>query len=402
MRAVRLLAVGAALMVTAGWAHGRLAAERVRTVAGPIHDRIVARGIVVPVDGVVEVRPRIDGRVVEVMVREGDAVVAGQVLAHFDPVELTPELRGREAEGRAAAASAVAIAEGARREEIAALDAESTAAKLAWELDAERARRAEELFASQALSRAALDEALQADRIGRARFEVATSRLRLARAGGRSAEVRAARERSEAARAATAQARHKLGLTRIVSPVAGQVVARRIDPGDTVLAESSPPLFEIADAARTELRIEVEELDARNLAVGLPATVTLPGGRTLVGHGRTCRVNPRLERRTIDVDLARLRADGLVRAAWMEWADGDGASLPLGQRVDVVLELPSRPAGGLLPRCAVRVRGGRALVRVPWGPWVNERPVELGAVSADLVEVRGLEPGTTVLAWDRP
>jgi hypothetical protein len=117
----------------------------------------------------------------------------------------------------------------------------------------------------------------------------------------------------------------------------------------------------------------------------------------VLGNARIAKLSARLERRTIDADDARVRAEGLVRAAWLEWTEREAPALALGQHLDGIVQLGSRQASALVPRSAVAVRDGRATVRVPFGPWASERDVELGAADDRNVEVRGIEAGTRVL-----
>lgn len=51
----------------------------------------------------------------------------------------------------------------------------------------------------------------------------------------------------------------------------------------------------------------------------------------------------------------------------------------------------------MVPRSAVRVRDGRAVVEVPWGPVTRDVPVKLGAADGRNVEVSGIGVGTRVV-----
>jgi hypothetical protein len=88
----------------------------------------------------------------------------------------------------------------------------------------------------------------------------------------------------------------------------------------------------------------------------------------------------------------------MVRLAWLEWErQTDIQMLPLGQHVDVTIELPPRQAAVLVPRGAIEIAEGHATVRVPFGPWSTEKKVEIGSADDRYVEVRGLSAGTRVL-----
>jgi multidrug efflux pump subunit AcrA (membrane-fusion protein) len=374
-------------------------AERAVTVAGPLHERVIARGVVMPTGGIAEVRSLASGRVVRVLVREGERVEAGQLLAELDEGPLSAEVARREAEGRALAADAQAIAEGARPAERQALEGEVAAARADWEAAQQRADRDAALLASSAVSDQQARDSRRAEQVAKAQLDAALARARAARVA-RPASLEAARHRLAATQASVEAARRTLDRTRLLSPIAGVVLVRRADPGDTVREEAAQPLFEIADPSQLEIRAEIDEAHASKVAASMPVTVLLPGGREPIGRGRLGRVSARLERRTIDADDVRVRADGLVRAAWVEW-DGPPLDLPIGQRVEVHVGLPSRQVATLVPRRAVRVRDGKAVVAVPAGLWTSERAVELGAADDDSVEVRGLADGTTVLLTEK-
>lgn len=396
--AIALLA-GAGLLVSLG-AINRSWAERALAAPGPLSERLIARGVVAPIDGTAEVRSLASGRVVQVLVREGERVKAGQLLAEIDGGPLSAELARREAEGRAFAADANAVAEGGTlASERQALESEAQAARADWEAAKQRADRDAALLASSSVSEQQAHDTRQAEQIAKARLDSAEARARAAR-NGRPAAVEAARHRVAATQASVEAARRTLERTRLVSPIDGVVLVRRVDPGDTLLEENPQALFEIADPSRLEIRAEVDELQASKIAASMPVTITLPGGRETLGKGRLGRISARLERRTIDADDARVRADGLVRSAWVEW-EGTPLALPIGQRIEVRIELPARQVSALLPRRAVRVRDGKAVVTVAAGLWTSERDVELGASDNASVEVRGLAEGTSVLVTDK-
>lgn len=388
---------GVTLLILAG-VIASTRAQTTQVVAGSVNDRIVARAVVVAEGGIAEVRARTDGRVLRVLVREGDTVEVGQLLAEIEGEALEAELARVEAERSAAAASVKSMAEGARVEERLALEAEVRAARKDLELAEDRAARLKKLREIGGGTEVDEKEAVHAVDVTKARLEAAEARLKLAKAGGRTTDVRALEARVAAAEAAIAAAKTGLASTRLTAPIAGVVLARRADPGDTLTmgsASTSPPLFEIADTSHTEVRVEVEEADAMRVAAGVPVTLTMPGGGNVVAKGRVARIGARLERRTIGVEDARVRADAQVRAVWVEGATAAG--LPIGQRMEAVLELSPRQVQAMVPRSAVRVRDGRAVVEVPWGPLTRNVPVKLGAADDQNVELFGVEVGTKVV-----
>ncbi len=393
--AAAVVIVATCCVLTVAWAVQRAGDDVATAGPGTLQERVLARAVVVPVDGVAEVYPRVEGRVEQVAVREGDRVEAGALLAVVEAGALQAELARREAEARAAEEGLRLVAEGLRPEERTALDAEARAASREADLAGDRAARQSRLDAAGTSTEAAQRQAQIEWDIAKARQDSAEARLRAARSGSRPAEVQAARARLAAAEAAVAQARDEAARARIVAPRAGVVLARRIDPGDTISlqGQAAPEaVFEIADPGRVELRFEVEEVDAARVVPGLAVTVTTPGNQRVLGKTVVDRVAARLQKRAIGAQDARERAESQVRGAFAP-LDGIGDLPPIGTRLEAVVDLPPRTVDVRVPREALRVRDGRATVRVPAWPWDRERTVELLAGDERYAEVRGLEAG---------
>jgi multidrug resistance efflux pump len=369
--------------------------------SGFVDQRAVADAIVEPADGVAEVRARTDGRVARVAVRVGDHVHAGDLLAEIEEDALVAEVSQRDAERRAATAQADVVREGARPEERAVTQAEVEAQRRELALAQDRATRQARLQQGGGTSDAAQAEAERGLEIARARLATVEAQLVLVRAGGRQAETRTARARADAAEAALRLARSELSRTRLVAPVSGVVLARRVDPGDTVTGSATGgpplPLFEIADSERLEARLELEGHDASRLQPGQTVTFTPEGGGETLATATLTRLSPRMEPRTLGLGSSRVRADGSVRTAWTLIAGAAAQRLVLGERLDASIVLAHRRAEARLPRAAVQIRDGRAVVDVVWGLFVRELPVVVRAADESFVDVRGVTPGQHVL-----
>lgn len=150
------------------------------------------------------------GRVVEVRVREGDLVQAGQVLAQIDIEELTAQKREAEAElQRARDAQRTATAELAQRE---------SELRLA-QADHARSRR---LAPSGAISAQELDQ-------DRTQSETAAAAVRAAQ--------EQLRERESAIAAATASVQRiqtQIDESTLSSPIRGRVIYRLAEPGEVL------------------------------------------------------------------------------------------------------------------------------------------------------------------------
>ena len=254
----RWLAVGvvASLLVTGGglaWQRAR-APKPVTFVTAPLTkgelvQTVTAVGTLAPVDAV-DLGAEVTGRLVRVLVDVNDHVEAGQVMAEIDPEQLEARVRQSQAQLESANASQVS---GRVSLKEAQLKAERTA-----ELFTENVVTGDE----NDTARAALDRA-------QANLAVSTAQTVVA-----SADLSSAR--SQLARAV------------IRAPIAGIVLSRAIEPGQTVTAGfQTPVLFTLArDLSKLELSVEVDEADIAKVREGQTASFVVDAypGRTFASR----------------------------------------------------------------------------------------------------------------------
>jgi HlyD family secretion protein len=91
------------------------------------------------------------------------------------------------------------------------------------------------------------------------------------------AVLQSARSQVEQARATLAVDRTNLAKAVIRSPINGTVLARKVEPGQTVAATlQAPVLFTLAeDLTKMELHVDVDEADVGQVKAGQPATFTV-------------------------------------------------------------------------------------------------------------------------------
>lgn len=241
---------------------------RTATVArGNLREEITANGVINPVR-VVNVGTQVSGTVQALYADFNDKVAAGQVLLRLDP---------------ALFASALA------QSEAGLANARATAA-----LQAANARRAEEL--------------VKKDYISRQDYETALASARTSAASVAQAQARVKQDRAN------------LDFSVIRSPVAGVVISRQIDIGQTVAASfNTPTLFQIArDLTEMQIEAAVAEADIAKVKPGqeVDFTVDAYGGRRFRGTVQDIRLNPTTQQNVVTYTV-------IVRAA-----NPDGALLP--------------------------------------------------------------------------
>lgn len=396
----KLALLGLALIVAVfAVQYCRLAADTVTVEQGNVQRYVLSRATVVPQQGISQVRTRLDGTVLTVHVREGDTVAQGQLLAEIEADVFEAKLSRIEAEYTAMRETAIAVAKGARAKEREAIAAQVEAATFELEIARRRAEREQKLHASGSSSDAKMEEAGRDVEIKAARLDFERARLDLARSGGNPHEAKSAEAKAIAAQAAIVLAKKQLSWTRIVAPVAGVVLSRSVDPGDTIAAPvgvEAGALFEIADTSRTEVRVEVEETDVRRIQIGQKVKLMFPGGKNQYARGHIVRRGARMTQRQIGGDPANIRADSLILPVFVELDLADPIHLPIGQRLEAHIELDKGAVAKRLPRNAVAIRDGYAFVELREGLWRTKKRVELVMADGEHVEVQGIDLGTEV------
>lgn len=302
------------------------------------------------------------GRVLEISVDVGDRVEPGQVIGEMDPVDLDERLGAQDAALMRAAAT-VRVAEA----QVSELRAKTTFAE-------SQARRFETLVQSGAVSREAFDASQQ-------ELHVAQSGLKAALATVSSSKHEYDRLKSEGAGIS-----RQREIVRLVSPVAGLVTRRLVEPGTTAVAGQA--VVEIIDPDHIWVNARFDQLRASGLTAGLPARVVLRSRSSEALLAHVYRVEPVADAVTEEL-LAKVVFDSLP------------TPLPaIGELAEVTVDLPALPPALTIP--------GSSVLRIKntLGVWVVEGgetefvPVELGLGDLDgLVQVRkGLRPGQTVVS----
>jgi HlyD family secretion protein len=336
----------------------------------------------------VNVSAKVTGRLVSVLVDQGDLVRAGHVLARLDQAEHLAQVAQAEATVQRARLTVAAQEVAVRKAGAGVHAAEAAVGRLraTESLARVNAERWRQLHQEGGVARVEMDvrvteaaaageelKSLEAQRRA-AQEEVAVVQATLAML----------RQEVRAAEAALAATRARAADTEIRSPLDGVVVSRDLEAGAT--AAPGVSILKIADPRTAWVTVHVDEREVGGLAVGQPAEValrSLPGRRL---SGRVARIRRESDRVTeqLAVDIAFAEPP---------------ARLTLGEQAEATV----RPAG----RQGVLAVPLGALMRSADGPGVWTvargrlafRAVKLGLVdAAGWAEVLdGLGPGDEVV-----
>jgi RND family efflux transporter MFP subunit len=300
-----------------------------------VADAIDLAGAIAPLpDRDALVAPQVGGRVVRVLVREGDAVADGQVVAQIDAALLGDQARETEA--------ALARARAERT------NADATLA------------RAQRVFEHGIAARQEVDDA--------------TARAASARAAEAEADAVAQRNRRQVERAT------------VRSPMAGVVLKVFRRPGELVDGTPATPVVEIADPSRLELVASAPAADVVRLRAGQPATIAVAALPGSAWTGEVAVVSPAVDRAT---------GLGTVRVSL---APSDAPRPPVGVLGSARVVAGEARLAAAVPPAALRGSGGQTEVVVCGADGVaHVRAIRRGADAGDRVEVEGVTPADSVV-----
>ena len=276
MSKLKLIILLVLVVVLAGGGFLALRAQAVSVVIaerGELRQAVVASGRVRTPQRI-EVAAQITGRVISVEVQEGAVIVPGQTLLRLDDSEwkagvaqAQATLAQNEARLQQVGEVGLPVAEQSLRQ----AEANATQARKQYE-------RIQELVAKGFYSPAQLDDAKRSQEVAASQWQSAQLQAASNRPSG--SDARVARSNVAAARAALAVAEAKLAYTTLRAPVAGKVLTRTVEPGDTV--QPGRLLLTLAPAGATELTAQIDEKNLGLLELGQKAQASAdayPGER---------------------------------------------------------------------------------------------------------------------------
>jgi RND family efflux transporter MFP subunit len=295
----------------------------------------------------VDVVPRTGGRITAMLVKMGDPVRKGQVIARIEDREIVEQVRQAEASHQ--------VAEATIRQRDADLNLAQT--------NVERSRN---LYARQLLPKQTLDDAEARYLSSIAALDL--SRAQLAQSAARLEELRI-----------------NLGNTNVVSPVNGFVGKRNLDVG--AFASNNQPVASVVDISSLRLVANVVEKDLRAVSVGDSAQVEVDAYPGEKFPGRIARLAPVL--------------DPATRTASMEVEiPNRGNKLKPGMYARVDLTVEDKNNALVIPKIAlVDSQGERGVYQPSADNKAKFKAVKVGIENNDVAEIlEGLSEGEQVVS----
>jgi HlyD family secretion protein len=310
------------------------------------------------------VSTKIAGRIAEMRVDQGDAVLAGQLLLRLDDSEFRQQVEI----ARSALDAAKATVE--------RVQADAVRAQAILEQSRIEFRRREALFTSRSIAANEIDKRKE-------ELKVAEADLEKTRAA-----VVESRKNLLVAQNTVDYQLARLGDTLIAAPFDGLIIRRDRDPGDVVVPGTS--IFLLISTRSLWVRAWVDETEMQRVNEGLRARVVFRADPETSYRGRVARLGRETDRETreflVDVGVERLPEN---------WS--------VGQRADVFIETARKEKATLVPsQLIMRSQGKIGVVANRDGRAVWQT-VSIGLRGQTHVEiVEGLAPGEIVVQMQGP
>jgi HlyD family secretion protein len=274
-----------------------------------------------PLQGIVELEEtpvgfELGGRLTQLLVKEGDVVELGAVLARIDDGLERSSRDAQAGQVEVARQQAGAVKAGARGEEVRSLQARVDAAKATEALLQKQVARERTLVEKGAIAQASLDDIEAQLTRASAERDSLEHNLKLLRQGARHEDVSVAEARAQAATAALEMNDARLVRHELRSPLRGTVLDVNFELGEVVGAAA--PVVTLADAQHPYVDVFVPEAEIARVSVGQTAQVKIDAlNSELSGHvehiARRTEFTPRYlfsekERATLVVRV-RVRVD---------------------------------------------------------------------------------------------
>ncbi|MDZ4203108.1 MAG: efflux RND transporter periplasmic adaptor subunit [Gallionella sp.] len=306
--------------------------------------------------------PTITSRVKNVFFDQGDKVVAGQVLAEMDPVDLDDKLAGsqRVVEKTASAIQAVL--------------AQESEAQSRLKTNTATATRYQELRKSGFVSQEMFDAKLHEKNAAASALAAASANLAIAR-------DEHARAQADARGIGKARAQ-----TRLISPINGVVAVRLAEPGSTVIG--GQVVIQVVDPNSLWVETRIPQQQAGLVRVGQVAEVVLRSQAHTLFAGNVVR---------IDMVSDAVTEERIVNVTLLN------ANASIGEYAEVTLKLPDLNDAHSIPSAAVK------RVDKVSGVWVLQKgevvfkPVKIGLSTMDgrTQILDGLEEGDEVIVYSQ-
>lgn len=350
-----------------------VAVETAIAETGSLEDTIEYTGTTQPIR-LVSLRSQAEGRLMNLEVDVGDAVVQGQSLGQIDDRLLAAQLNQAEAE-LAALQSEVAQAES----EVSDAQAQVGQARAELQQAQSDADRLQSLFESGAGTEQSAEQARTAAVTAEQAVRSTEEQVRTRRQA-----VIAAQGRVEAQRSVVSEENERRQYSLLTSPLNGAVLERVSEPGN--LVQPGDEVLTLGDFSAIKVIVQVSELELASVRTGQSVQVRLDAFPDQDFRGQVARISPAADptARLIPIEIALPNPEGRIGSGLLARVQFQSE-----QTARVVVPETALAAAGQENEATLFVVAGKAETAK-----AVARSIQIGNRANGQVEIRaGLKPG---------
>jgi multidrug resistance efflux pump len=309
----------------------------IEPASNPFPNSVAGAGMVEPESENISIGTPLPGIVVEVFVKVGQRVKAGDPLFRIDDRDRKAELAVREAALADATAELERLKAMPRPEELPAAEAKVREAKADWENWEQQWARGEKLVTDRTMTLEEFQERKQSAIAARERYNKAVADYNLLKAGTWQPDLRVAQAVVDRAKAQVEQAQTELDRLTVKALVDGEVLQVNVHPGEFVGTPPERALVVLGSTKQLHVRVDIDEYDIPRFVPDAPARAVLKGQSTDFFPLRFVRIEPYvIPKKSLTGDNTE-RVD--TRVLQVIYAvDATDKRLFVGQQVDVFID----------------------------------------------------------------
>jgi len=344
-----------------------------------------AQGVALTATGLVEAKRDTQlafgtsGKIAQVLVKKGDLVTQGKVLASLDGSYYQSAMTAAAGQVQEAAARKRKTIKGADAEQIAQQRLEVESANQRYAKAIQDYQQGERLFAGGAISQSELDKL----KLEKQQAEITAKNEKIALddllKGADAEDVIAVDASLKQATSEVQRARQTLQDSQIIAPFTGTVVEVTQQAGE--LSGPSQSLIHLVDLSEIKVTIDVTNDQIDQYALGASVAVSKEGQKK--SNGKVTYISP-----VIDKETGKYRVEITVPNPDQSWRGGMVATV----------EVPRKVAGVIVPLESVGISQTQRYVMAVESGVVKKREVKTGQIIGDFIEVvEGVKPGEQLL-----
>lgn len=259
--------------------------------SGNDKNKIEASGNIEATDVIVS--SQVSGKVLSVLIEEGQRVQNGDTVLVIDPS--TYQLKLQEAVSSLAASEAQLqlLKSGARKEDIKQAEEHAKQAEVNLKLAEQDKQRFENLYQSKTITKKQLDDAVARYEITLAQFNSAKENLTKIENLARPEELKQAEANVNRFKASVDILKKNLNDCYVISPINGFIVKKFIEAGETAGPMTS--LFKVSDLSLVDLVIYISETELGKVKLEQPVDVRVDTYPDKIYKGKVIYISPEAE-----------------------------------------------------------------------------------------------------------